>query len=245
MNSTIYTILNHRSIRQYKDKDVSKEELDLILNAARHMPSSINGQQISIIVVKDKERKAKIAELSGGQPWIAQAPVFLVFVMDLYKTAVAAEKNDREQIIQESAEGSMVSTFDAGLAMGGAIIAAESLNLGIVPIGAIRKSPQEVIKLLELPKYTYPVAGLVIGHPDNLSAQKPRMGEKGYIHNETYNKEQVKEAIDEYDETMADYYKQRGDKISDWSSQVSANYQNVYFPQVLQSLKEQGFKFDK
>ena len=169
MNETIKTIQNHRSIRNFLDKSIDDEIIDEILKSSQAMPSSINGQQTSVIVIKDKETKAKIAELASGQPWIAAAPVFLVFVMDFYKTNLAAVKNGLNQIIHESVEGTMVGTFDAGLAMGGAIISAESLGLGIVPIGGVRMNPAEIIKLLGLPEYTYPVAGLAIGYPkDNL-----------------------------------------------------------------------------
>lgn len=48
----------------------------------------------------------------------------------------------------------MVSSVDAGLSMQNVITAAESLGLGIVPIGGIRKSPDEIIDLLQLPEYT-------------------------------------------------------------------------------------------
>ncbi len=90
---------------------------------------------------------------------------------DFYKTGIAGEKNDKPQIIHESIEGTMVGTFDCGLAMGGAIVAAESMGLGIVPIGAIRKNPEEMIRLLDLPERTFPVVGLVVGYPADQSAQ--------------------------------------------------------------------------
>ncbi|MDN5304929.1 MAG: reductase, partial [Fusobacteriaceae bacterium] len=133
MNETIKVIKNHRSIRQYLDKDIPQEHLNAILEAAQAMPTSINGQQVSIIVIRDKATKEKIAELAGGQPYIAKAPVFLVFVADFYKTYLAGEKLGEAQVIHESIEGTTVGTFDSGLAMGAAIIAAESLGLGIVP----------------------------------------------------------------------------------------------------------------
>ncbi|MDC7239328.1 MAG: NADPH-dependent oxidoreductase [Spirochaetales bacterium] len=245
MNKTIETINNHRSIRQYTKQDVDEEQLTAILEAARSMPTSIHGQQLSIIVVKDSKRKQKISELAGNQVWVAQAPVFLVFVMDMNKTAKAGEITGLKQVLHESAEGVLVSSFDAGLAMGAAIIAAESLDLGIVPIGGIRRNPQEMIDLLELPEKTFPVAGLVVGHPADLSARKPRMSEKGFIHTETYDDGAVKDAVREFDETMAEYYRNRGDKESNWSSRVSGLYQSVYYPKVYPVLKSQDFLLDK
>lgn len=54
-------------------------------------PSSINGQQVTVITVQDKERKKKISELAGGQPWIDQAPVFLLFCADFNRAKIALE----------------------------------------------------------------------------------------------------------------------------------------------------------
>ena len=76
MNKTIEVIKNHRSIRKYINKDVGINELKSILDAAQSMPTSINGQQLSIVVVKDESTRQKISEIAGNQPWIAAAPVF-------------------------------------------------------------------------------------------------------------------------------------------------------------------------
>ena len=92
MNNTIEIIKNHRSIRQYLDKDIPDEIIDEIIISAQAMPNSINGQQTTIIVVKDKAKREKLAELTGNQPHVAEAPVFLVFLIDFYRTYLAAKK---------------------------------------------------------------------------------------------------------------------------------------------------------
>lgn len=246
MNKTIETIQNHRSIRSYLDKEIPSEELNQILKSIQAMPTSINGQQVSVIVVKDKETKRKIAEIAGGQTWIEKAPVFLVFVADFYKTHLGAIKSGNEQIIHESIEGTLVGTFDAGLAMGAAIISAESLGLGIVPIGGIRKEPQDMIDLLNLPKYTFPVAGLCVGYPEDLSKQKPRLPEETFIHEETYQVENLEKNLEKYDELMNVYLEEvgRGKEVN-WSTNTSGVYKYVYFPKVYPTLIKQGFKNDK
>lgn len=52
MNETINLIKNHRSIRTYLEKNISDDILDEILKAVHSMPTSINGQQVSVIVVR-------------------------------------------------------------------------------------------------------------------------------------------------------------------------------------------------
>lgn len=246
MNKTINSIKDHRSIRDFKTDIIDEAIIAEIVQAAQAMPNSINGQQTSIIVVQNKDSKAKIAELAGGQPWIETAPLFLLFVTDFYKTNLGAKKNGLTQIIHESVESTLVGAVDVGLNMGAAIIAAESLGLGTVPIGGIRKSPAEMIELLELPELTYPVAGLAIGYPNDMSHKKPRLPMATFRHNEKYTKEGLVEHIEQYDLLMADYLKTIDrDQEGNWSKNTSSIYQYVYFPNVFPTMKDQGFKNDK
>ena len=140
----------------------------------------------------------------------------------------------------------MVSSVDAGLSMQNVITAAESLGLGIVPIGGIRKSPDEIIDLLQLPEYTYPIVGLSLGYPADNSAIKPRMPRESYRHDEVYNKEKMSAIIGKYDEDLSIHLKHIGrEQEIDWSNQTMSAYQYVYFPKVYPSLRKQGFKNEK
>lgn len=243
MNNTIENIKNHRSIRQYLDKDISDEIIDEIIKAAQAMPNSINGQQTTVIAIRDKAKKEKLAELVGNQEYVAKAPVFLVFLMDFYRTYLAGEKTGSKQIIHEDIESALVGAVDSGITLGAAIIAAESLGLGTVPIGGIRKNPEEVIELLDLPKYTFPLVGLAIGYPSDESHKKPRIPFESFRHNDTYNKEAIENSIDGYDEEMEAYLKDIGryDKEKNWSTLTSSVYQNIYYPKVKDAMKKQGF----
>ena len=147
MNDTVRLLHAHHSDRSYKSDPIPDDILDSIIEAAHRAPTSINTQEVSIIVVKDAGRRIRISELAGGQPWIAKAPVFLLLVADLYKTRIAAEKAGITQEIQHSLEGVIASVTDVGIALGALMVAARSYGLGIVPIGAVRREPQAVIDL--------------------------------------------------------------------------------------------------
>ena len=243
----VYDVMKkHSSIRKYKDEDVKAEDLDKILEAAQLAPSSINGQQWSVIVIKDKEKQKELSELTGRQSWVADAPVFLVFVADYYRTAIALEKEGKEFKNIDSIEATMVSSVDIGLAFGNAMNVAESLGYGIVPIGAMRREPSRVIELLELPKYVYPVLGMCIGVPDESPMKKPRFPKDAVVHYEKYNRD-MKDLVYEYDNIIEKYMDERtnGEDVRNWSSGISSMYSKIYFPKVYQSLKDQGFKNDK
>jgi len=69
----------------------------------------------------------------GGQLWIAQAPVFIAVVVDLYKTGLGVEKAGGVQVFQRSLEGILAAVSDAGIAMATLMIAARASGLGLVP----------------------------------------------------------------------------------------------------------------
>ncbi|MDD5383587.1 MAG: NADPH-dependent oxidoreductase [Gallionella sp.] len=246
MNETLRIQQSHRSIRSYKPDPVSDAMLDQIIAAAHRAPTSMNAQDISLIVVRDAEKRARIAELCGGQAWIAQAPVFIVIAIDFHKTDLGVRKAGQAQIIHESMEGFGVAAVDAGIALGTLITAAESLGLGIVPIGSIRRNPQGMIDLLGLPPLTFPLVGLCIGHIKDDVPPKPRMDLKTFCHDERYDASGYPAAIDAYDAELMDYWKQTGrsDGIP-WSSNLGNSYKHVYFPQVKPVAAMQGLLNDK
>ncbi|MCL2567229.1 MAG: nitroreductase family protein [Alphaproteobacteria bacterium] len=205
MSNVIKIIQNHRSIRSFIDKDIPDEILDNILLSAQAMPTSNNNQDISVIVLRDKVKKDIIAELSGNQKHIKDAPVFLVFVADLYKTHLAAKKNSMQQNLENPMDKIITATFDAGIAMGAAIIAAESQGLGATAIGAVRNNIAGVSKILELPEYVFPLVGLCLGFPYNIPDKKPRFPLPAFAHNEIYQKNAMEGYINEYDEIMSNY----------------------------------------
>lgn len=93
MNEVMDTLLSHRSIRKYKERPVEEEILDQIVKAVQAAPNRVNLQHVSVIAIKDKARREKFSELCGGQKYIAQAPVFLVFCADFYRTWIACRQN--------------------------------------------------------------------------------------------------------------------------------------------------------
>ena len=63
MNETIKTQLNHRSIRQFKPVALAQEEVNLLVDVARHAPTSNFRQAYSIISITDQKLKEEIAEI--------------------------------------------------------------------------------------------------------------------------------------------------------------------------------------
>ncbi len=243
MNETIKSLVNHRSIRKYASEDIAPDQLQAIVDAAQSAPSSIGGQQVSIIAIRDKNSKAKISELAGNQPYINQAPVFLLFCADFNRARIACELNGEKLEVQNCIESVLVGAVDVGISMGYAMAAAESLDLGTVCIGAIRSHPVEVAEFAGLPEYVFPVAGLVVGHPSDWSKLKPRLPRKAVLHEEKYDNKNMKKLVEEYDKQYFGYVDQRGGEPHTWTSKIAATYKQTYYHDVRKMLEKQGFKF--
>lgn len=90
MNEVIKQLQNRRSVREFTGEKVKDDDLKLILETAQRCPNSVHGQQTSLIVVKDKDKIKKIAELSGGQKQVENADVFVLILVDYHRAAYAA-----------------------------------------------------------------------------------------------------------------------------------------------------------
>lgn len=246
MNTIIDLFNDHKSERSFTDKPIDDATLERIISTAFRAPTSVHSQQVSVIVTRDAGKREQISRIAGGQPWIAKAPVFITFVLDMYKTHVGMAQAGNKQIAHQSIESIVAGATDVGIALGSVMAAARSEGLGIVPIGGIRLHPEALIDLLELPEYTFPVAGVVIGHVDVPSHHKPRLPLETFRHNEAYVTEGLEDKITHYNQQMTDHWQaiDRNDGGT-WSESVSGYYQNIYFPDVLPALLKQGFGVDK
>lgn len=241
MNETVRLLQAHHSSRSYMSDAIPAEILDAIIESAHRAPTSINSQQVSLVVVRDAASRARIAQIAGGQPWIAQAPVFIAVIADLYKTGMGVEKAGAGQEMQRSLEAIISAVSDAGIAMATLMTAARAFGLGIVPIGGIRRDPQAMIDLLGLPSNTFPVAGVVLGYVSKEASQKPRMSIESFRHEEKYHREALKPAIDAYDLTLDEYWLKNGrtDGLT-WSSNMAQHY-SALSRRIKSVAQKQGF----
>jgi len=73
-------IRSRSSVRQYLPAPVPEESLTKVLEAARIAPSSSNRQEWRFVVIRDEERRRRLATAANGQMWIAGAPVIIAAI---------------------------------------------------------------------------------------------------------------------------------------------------------------------
>ena len=65
-NETINTLIKRRSVRSYKDEQITKEELDTVLEAGLYAPTGMNKQTVYFAVVQNPELLSKLSKMNAA-----------------------------------------------------------------------------------------------------------------------------------------------------------------------------------
>ena len=76
MNETIKTLKERRSIRKYKEKQISDEELNQILEAGKYAPTGRGAQSPIMVVVQDKELIKELSKINAEIVGITSDPFY-------------------------------------------------------------------------------------------------------------------------------------------------------------------------
>ena len=181
--SVLEAIRERRSVRRFTEETVSQEDLAKVLEAARWAPSWVNVQPWKIVLVKDPEKKEALKRTllpkNPASKGFDQAPVLLVLIGDrgksgLYGDSFATDKGDWYM-------------FDLGIAAQNIALAAHSLGLGTVHVGAIdHKKAGEILKVAEGFEV---VEILPLGHPTFDPKAPPRKELQEFVTYETFDGE--------------------------------------------------------
>ena len=168
-------IKTRRSIRKYKPTPVDDKTMELVLEAARWAPSWANTQCWRFIVVRDSDEKNRLADTvitvsdrpNRAADAIRSAPVAIVACAELGKSGYYY-REPREPVTDK---GDWYM-FDVALAMQNLVLAAHSLGLGTVYIGAF--DAKRAASILQVPQGFCMVAMTPLGYPESEPEVKPR-----------------------------------------------------------------------
>ncbi len=169
MNETLLTLKTRVSVRSYKPEQISKEELDIVLEAGKFAPTGMNRQTPVFIAVRDKKIRDELSTLNAsfmsreGDPFYGAPTVICVLVK----------------------EGINTNVEDGSLALGNMMNAAASIGLGSCWIHRCKEMfesayGKDLLKKLGLDGYRG-VGCCILGYPDGpLPAVKQRKDDYVY-----------------------------------------------------------------
>ncbi len=173
MNETLQVIMQRKSVRVYEEREIEPEARAQIFAAAMRAPTAGNLMLYSIIEVADQAAKDTLAKSCDNQPFIAKAPLVLLFLADYQRwfdyfivSGVPELCRQKGVPMRRPEEGDLfLACCDALIAAQTAVIAAESLGIGSCYIGDIMEQYEIHKKLFDLPQYTFPICLLCFGYP--------------------------------------------------------------------------------
>jgi nitroreductase len=191
-------LLMRRTHRRYTEHPVPEPLLRLLLGTAFSASSKSDFQQATVIWVRDRESRDRLARLVPDMAWVGNAPEFLVFCGDAHRLERIGElrghSNENGML-----EGFFNAAIDAALVLQTFILAAETAGLGCCPISVIRNHADALAEILRLPDKVFPVAGLCVGYPAAAGHVSMRLPLEATVHIDRYDERNLSEAVDAYD----------------------------------------------
>lgn len=178
-------ILEHRSIRKYKNETIAGELMRRILAAGIRVSTTGNMQLYSIINTSDDEIKKALAPAHFNQPMVTQAPNVLTFCADFNRFKHWCRLNDA-QPGYDNFLSFMTAAIDALLLAQNVTVAAEEAGLGICYLGTTTYNADKIIEVLKLPAGVVPVTTLTIGWPDEHPPLTDRLPLEAVLHQNVY-----------------------------------------------------------
>ncbi len=190
MNDVIKSIKNRKSVRVFEDRAIGEKEKSAIIDAALQAPTAGNMTLYTIIDVTDKKLKDTLSVTCDNQPFIAKAPLVLVFCADYYRWYEAFKKH--VDVVRTPSYGDLLlCNADALIAAQNAVVAAESLGIGSCYIGDITENFEHHRELLGLPEFVVPACMVCFGYPTEGQTKRqkpPRFKAEDIVFENSYNK---------------------------------------------------------
>lgn len=146
--SLLEIIKGRRSVREFLDEEVSKEEIEQILEAGRWAPSGLNNQPWKFVVIKDKKMLKEVSQFTKYGNIIRGANLIIVVFIDNSVTY------DRTKDVQS-----------IGAGIQNMLLQIHSMGLGGCWIGEILNQREKVERLLQTPSEFELMAVVAVGKP--------------------------------------------------------------------------------
>ena len=210
--TVLATQLRHRTVRRYRTDPLAHHVVPTLVAAAQSAPTSSNLQLWSVVAVTDPVRKARLAALAGDQEHVRTAPLLLVWLADVARARALGEGEGVGRAARAVRARARVGGHGAARRGENAVVAAESLGLGTVYIGALRNHPAQVAAELGLPGGGVAVVGGVVGAPAPAGGGRGPRRRRGaaVLHAERYRAVGQDQHVAAYEERIAPFYREEG-----------------------------------
>lgn len=241
-NDTIRLMLERGSVRNFEDRPIPPEIMHQVLEAGIHSATGGNLQPYSIIQFEKQEVKQKVADLCGGQQFIAQAPVNLLFCIDLHRLDRWAALQVAPFTAAQSFRHFWVSFQDTIICAQSVCTAADAMGLGSCYVASILECFPELITMFELPKGVFPVVLISLGYPKMPPKIARKLGPEVVVHHEKYRDPENAELLASFETKYPGYRLEANAERLAEIEKVCEEVHGAEFAELcLARIREQGF----
>jgi nitroreductase len=222
MNDTLNTIYQLRSIHgDFSEKEVSDDELQIILDASVRAANASARQSYSIIAITDRQVISKQFSYNGSKA--------LLFCVD-YNRIIDTAAYLGKEFIMSGIHSFITGSTDTILAAQTAAIAAKSLGIDSLFTNAVHRcNMNNLYSAFQLPnKYIFPLIALILGYPQKEPLHKKgRITDLGAIHYNEYKRlstDDLASLVDSYDS-----YENHLGLIDNWESLGFKHYLDWFY----------------
>jgi nitroreductase len=252
VNPVIQTMLEHRSIRKFKDETPSDETVQAIFRAGQQAPFAF--QLYSVLLSRNRKRN----------PW--NAPLLFTICVDSHKFELIMARRGWKMATNDLSL-LFFGTQDAAYMAENMVIAGRSLGLGSCFLGSAPYIADKIAKEYQLPQRVFPLVQLAMGYPAENPPTRPRYPKEFALFEDRYPKlddETVSKAMKQMDNgyLAQDYYRKARYRIplEDKKRKETFTFDNYswtehicrkvgqWFPEpkeLLEQLEKRGFHIDK
>jgi nitroreductase len=243
-NETMRLLFERGSCRSFSDREIPVDVLRAVLEAGTHAPTGGNLQPYSIIKIEDEEARRWFMEL-GGQKFIGEAPVLLLFCIDWRRI----ERWTGLEVAPFTATSSFrhfwISFQDTIICAQNICTAAEAMGLGSCYIGTVLEFFPDLREKFLLPKGVFPVVLLCLGYPKKRVLPRKKLGVDVVVHNEEYCELGVRELLNAYNDKYTGTDNRRveitEERLKTISKVCKEVHGEVFAERCIKKIRENGF----
>jgi nitroreductase len=167
-------VKRRRMCREFLDRGVPQEKIDRILDLASRYPSAGHTEPQEFIVVHNRRMKEDLAHAALDQMFVAQAPLVIVVVSDVRRSA--RRYGERGVRFFSIIDGAFVAML--------ILLAVVEEGLGACFVGSFYD--EQVQELLSLPQEVRPIGIIPIGYCAEGPRRFPRRSRAHIVHLDRY-----------------------------------------------------------
>lgn len=231
MNQVLNQLHARKSVRVYEQRPIPQEVKQAILEAAIQAPSAGNMALYTILDITDQSLKDALAKSCDNQPFIAKAPMVLIFCAD-YRRWYDVFCQYVEEVRKPDMGDLFLAEADAIIAAQNAVVAAHSLGVGSCYIGDITENYEYHRQLLKLPQYVVPAAMLCFGYPTQQQLERPKPARhpvEALVHENGYDMDKSRQMP----QMLAAQQDKSGEALADFINRFCQRKWNSVFSQEM------------